>query len=106
MFGAGHAGVAVQVRCGDVAAPRRGQLPQAVGVAFGDAVQAVAQVALQGAHVHAELLGQLVLVQGFALVQAGQDGRQAVGQFFAFGVGCWVGRHGGMNGLWVALERL
>ena len=60
----------------------------------------------QGAHVHAELLGQLVLVQGFALVQAGQDGRQAVGQFFAFGVGCWVGRHGGMNGLWVALERL
>ena len=62
------------------------------GAALGNAVQAFAQIALDGAHVHVERLRQLVFVQTVALVQQRQDVGQALGQFFSFGAGAaWGG---------------
>ena len=61
--------VFAQVARGDGAAPGRGNTPLAFGRALGDAFEALEQVALDGAHVHAELLGELLFVKGVALVQ-------------------------------------
>ena len=98
MLGTGHAGVAVQVLGRNGAAGLGGQLPLALGVAFGDALQALAQVAFDGADVGAKFSGQLVLVDGFALVQPGNDAGQALGEFFAFGIGSNGGRRTGWHG--------
>lgn len=99
MLGAGHAGVVVQVFGGDGAAGFQSQLPLALGIAFGDALQALVQVALDGADVGAKFSDQLVLVDGFALVQPGDDAGQALGEFSSFGVGggAWCGGHGQQN---------
>jgi len=75
VLGASQAGIAVQMAGGDGAARGLGQLPAVVFRFFHDALQARAQVALDGAYAHAEVFHQLVLVQGLALVQAGQDAR-------------------------------
>ena len=84
--------VVVQILGRNGAAPVAGQLPLAFWVALGNVAQALAQVALNGAYIHAKLLRQQVLVQATALVQQRQDMRQALGQFFSFGAGWVVGR--------------
>lgn len=86
VFGTGHAGVVVQVPGRDGALGGQGELPLALGVAFGNALQALVQVAFDGANIDVEFGRQLVFVDGFALVQPGNDVRQALGEFFAFGV--------------------
>lgn len=93
-LGAGHAGVAVQVSRRDGAAGGQGQLPLALGVALGDALQALVQVALDGADGGAKFSRQLVFVDVLALVQTGNDARQTLGEFFAFGIGSRCGDRG------------
>ena len=85
--GACQLAVFAQVARGDGAAPGRGNAPFAFGRALGDAFEALEQIALDGAHVHAELLGELLFVEDVALVQQGDDVREALGQFFALGAG-------------------
>ena len=87
VFGAAHAGVAVQVLGGDGAAGLLGELPVAVGAALGNAAQAVVEVTFNGADVHLKFCGQAVFVDDIALVQPGNDVRQALGEFFSFGHG-------------------
>ena len=49
------------------------QLPAPFAVALHNAFQARTQVAVDGADAHLKVVGQLALVDGVALVQAGQD---------------------------------
>lgn len=92
---AGQLGVVVQLPHRDGAAGGMGELPAPLVVAFGDAVQAFAQVALDGADVDLEFFSQLVFVDVAALMQGGKDSGQAPGQLFAFGTGFVLhrGRH-------------
>ncbi|MDO4769430.1 MAG: hypothetical protein Q4A11_03580 [Brachymonas sp.] len=60
---------------------------------FGNALQALMQIALDGANVHAKAFGQLMFVERAALVQQRQDARKALGELFAFGVCCLPGTH-------------
>ena len=97
VLGASQAGIAVQMAGGYGAACRQGQLPAVVFRFFHELLQACAQVAFDGADVHAVFFGQFVLVEDVALVQAGQDVRYALGQLAALVV---VGHALGRQGCW------
>ena len=56
------------------------QLPAAVLIALGNAMQALVQIALDGAFVNTEFKCEVVFVDAIALVQAGNDLRQAPGK--------------------------
>lgn len=85
--GAGKFGVALEVAQRDGAAALVGELPLAVFVALGDAAQALVQIALDGAHVHAEFLGQRVFVDAVLQVELGEDVGQAEGEGVVRGLG-------------------
>ena len=74
---ASHACVLVEIDGGDGAARSADKLP-AVGGAFDDARQPLAEVALDGANVYAKLPGELGFVQRLALVQTREDVRDAL----------------------------
>lgn len=74
---ASHACVFVQIDGGDGAARGAGKLP-AVGCAFDDARQPLAEVALDGANVYTKLPGELSFVERIALVQTREDVRDAL----------------------------
>lgn len=84
LAGAGHVGVFVQRAGGDGAARMGPQRPALAFGVVGDVAKALIEIALDGAHIDAEALGQLVFVDLFALVQPGKDVGQALGQHFAF----------------------
>lgn len=70
----------------NIAAHRMLDLPLTIGCAFDDVPQTFTEVSFNRAHVNLKLLGKRVFVNGFALVQAGQNLRQTLRQLFAFGL--------------------
>ena len=92
MFGADQPGIVMQAPRRDSAAGSMGELPVPVRIAFGNPVQALTQIAFDGAYVHLEVFCQLVLVDGVALMQLGKDVGQALSQFFSLGTGLTAGR--------------
>ena len=74
---ASHACVLVEIDGRDGAARSADKLP-AVGGAFDDARQPLAEVALDGANVYTKLPGELGFVQRLALVQTREDVRDAL----------------------------
>ena len=89
----------MKVSGGDGAALLGDELPASFGGVFDDAVQAVGQVAFDGADADLVFLGQPAFVDVVALVQQGQDFRQALGQPGGGGASCGFGLGGFTLGL-------
>lgn len=73
VLGAYKPSISAKMARRDRGACSQSQLPTSFGGALGDSVEAFAQVAFDGSHIHLKILRQPMLVDNVALMQLRQD---------------------------------